>query len=86
MDIYYTLICLSESVVHNLILDFKRLCEIEVLNVEKSNVWSDVAVPMSSLSSDDNKLVELSRIPMLLLLMLEWRFMQLGSPVRHGRF
>ena len=35
-------------------------------SVEKSNVWTDVAVWTSSWSSDDNKLVEFFRIHMLL--------------------
>ena len=34
--------------------------------MEKSNVWTDVAVRTSSWSSDDNKLVEFFRIHMLL--------------------
>ena len=49
-----------------LILDFNRLCEIEVQSVEKSNVWTDVPVRTSSWSSDDNKLAEFFRIHMLL--------------------
>ena len=49
-----------------LILDFNRSCGIEVRSVEKSNVWTDVAVRTSSWSSDDNKLVEFFRIHMLL--------------------
>ena len=49
-----------------LIPGFNRLCGIEVLSVENSNVWTDVAVRMSSWSSDDNKIVEFFRIHMLL--------------------
>ena len=49
-----------------LILDFDRLCGIEVQSVEKSNVWTDVAYMDVKLSSDDNKLDEFFRTHMLL--------------------
>ena len=78
-----------------LILDFNRSCEIEVQSVEKSNVWTDVAVCTSSWSSDDNKLVEFFRIHMLLtplwlVLVLQYltnrSFMVLSTLVRrHDR-
>ena len=60
-----------------LILDFNRSCGIEVLSVEKSIVWTDVAVRTSSWSSDDNKLVEFFRIhilftPLRLVLVLQY--------------
>ena len=48
-----------------LILDLNRSCGIEVWSVEKSNVWTDVAVRTSSWSSDDNELVQFFRIQML---------------------
>ena len=60
-------------------------------SVEKSNVWTDVAVRSSSWSSDDNKLVEFVRIHMLLtpfrlVLVLQYltnpSFMVLSSLVR----
>ena len=78
-----------------LILDFNRSCGIEVLSVENSNVWTDVALWTSSWSSDDNKLVEFFRIHMLLIplrlvFMLQYlanpSFMVLSSLVRrHDR-
>ena len=44
MDISYTPpVFLSESIVYK-ILDFNRSCGIEVQSVEKSNVWTNVAV------------------------------------------
>ena len=49
-----------------LILDFKRLSGIEVLSVEKTNAWTDVAVWTSYWSRDDNKRVEFFRIHTLL--------------------
>ena len=49
-----------------LILDSNRLRGIEVLSVEKVNVWTDVAVRTSSWLGDDNKLAEFFRIHMLL--------------------
>ena len=45
----------SESVVYKIIP-----------SVEKSNVWTDLAVRTSSWSSDDNRLVEFFRVHMLL--------------------
>ena len=67
IGISYTPIFLSKSVCTCLlILDFNRLCEIEVQSVEKSNVWTDVAVRTSSWQSDDSKVVEFLRIHMLL--------------------
>ena len=48
------------------IRDLSRLCGIDVYKVEKSYVWTDVAVRTSSWSRDDNKLVELFTIHMLL--------------------
>ena len=47
------------------IRDLSRLCGIDVCKVEKSYVWTDVAVQTSSWSTDD-KLVECLTIHMLL--------------------
>ena len=48
MDISYTPpVFLSESIVYK-ILDFNRSCGIEVQSVEKSNVWTNVAVRTTS--------------------------------------
>ena len=74
-----------------LILDLNRLCGIEVLSVEESNVWTDVAVRTSSWLSDDNRLVEFFSVHMLLkplqlVLVLQYltnpSFMVLSSLVR----
>ena len=94
---YFTLqsFFLKELCTRLLILDFNRSCGIEVYSVEKSNVWTDVAVRTSSWSSDENKLVEFFRIHMLLtplrlVLVFQYltnrSFMALSSLVRrHDR-
>ena len=63
-----------------LILAFNRSCGIEVYSVEKSNIWTDVAVRTSSCSSDDNKLVEFFRIHMLTPLRLVLVLQYLTNP------
>ena len=62
MGISYTPIYLSENVVYKITNSKFQ----QVLSVDKSNVYTDVAVWTSVWSSDDNKLVELFRIHMLL--------------------
>ena len=60
MGISYTPIFLSESIVYK--ITDSRFQKIMWYCVEKSNVWTDVAVRTSSWSSDDNKLVEITSL------------------------
>ena len=67
--IYVTSISPLEWIVYKwsaVIRDFSRLCGIDVYKVEKSYVWTDVAVRTSSWFRDDNRLVEFLTVHMLL--------------------
>ena len=57
---------LNELCISAVIRDLSRLCGIDVYKVEKSYVWTDVAVRTSRWSRDDNRLVEFLTIHMLL--------------------
>ena len=57
---------LNELCTSAVIRDFSRLCGIDLYKVEKSYVWTDIAVRTSSWSRDDNRLMEFLTIHMLL--------------------
>ena len=57
---------LNELCTSVVIRDFSKLCGIDVYEVEKSYVWTDVSVWTSIWSKDDNRLVKFLTIDMLL--------------------
>ena len=52
---------LNELCISAVIRDLSRLCGIDMYKMEKSYVWTDVAVRTSSWSRDENRLVDMTQ-------------------------